>query len=121
MILIDSKILMYASGREHPYRSSSLRFLEQVAEGEIEAAIDAEVLQEILHRYRSLDRWDEGRLVYDDARVLFFDALPITSNVTAHAGSWTNIPDYSPGMPSMPPSSMNTALKVSAVSIETST
>jgi predicted nucleic acid-binding protein len=82
VILIDSKILMYASGHEHPHRGPSLKFIERIAEGEIEATIDAEVLQEILHRYRSLDRWTEGGEVYDTARVLFPDVLPITAEVT---------------------------------------
>jgi predicted nucleic acid-binding protein len=66
--LIDANVFMYAAGAEHPHKAASIRFLERVARDEVEAAIDAEVLQEILHRYRSIGRWSEGRRVYDHAR-----------------------------------------------------
>ena len=81
MILVDSNIFMYAAGREHPNRGAALGFLERVAEGKVRATIDSEVLQEILHRYRSLKRWAEGRLVYETARTLFAEVLPITGEV----------------------------------------
>jgi predicted nucleic acid-binding protein len=81
MILVDSNIFMYASGVEHPHRAASVAFIEKVAEGNVKAAINAELLQEILHRYRSLDRWEEGRLVYDGVRMLFEHVLPITGDV----------------------------------------
>jgi predicted nucleic acid-binding protein len=53
MILVDANVFMYAAGAEHPHKAPSRIFLEKVAGGEIEAALDAEVLQEILHRYRA--------------------------------------------------------------------
>jgi predicted nucleic acid-binding protein len=68
VILIDANIFMYAAGAEHPHKEPSRRFLEQVARGEVDAALDAEVLQEILHWYRAIKRWSEGRSVYDLAR-----------------------------------------------------
>lgn len=80
MLLVDANILMYAAGGPHPSRDPSLRFLERVALGEIEAAPDAEVLQEVLHRYRALDRWEEGKRVYDEARTLFPVVFPITAS-----------------------------------------
>lgn len=68
MLLVDSNVFMYAAGTEHPNKRPAVRFLEQVARGRVEAAVDAEVLQEILHRYRSIGRWEEGREVFDLAR-----------------------------------------------------
>ncbi len=62
---------MYSAGAEHPNKAPSIAFLERVAAGEIQATIDAEVLQEIMHRYRSLGRWHDGRKVYELARRLF--------------------------------------------------
>ena len=47
----------------------------------MDAAVDAEVLQEVLHRYRALHRWEEGRQLYDLARALFPDVLPVTGEV----------------------------------------
>lgn len=81
MILIDANIFMYAAGSEHPHKEPSRQYLEQVALGKIEAALDAEILQEILHRYRSIQRWEEGRRVYDLARRIVPVIFPITADI----------------------------------------
>ncbi len=81
MLLIDANIFMYAAGAEHPHKAPSARFLERVARGEIEAALDAEVLQEILHRYRAIQRWPEGGRVYDLARRIVPIVIPITADI----------------------------------------
>jgi predicted nucleic acid-binding protein len=82
MILVDSNVFMYAAGADHPNKESSVRFLEQVASGEQDAVIDAEVLQEILHRYRAIGRWQDGRRVYDLARRIVPVVVPITARET---------------------------------------
>lgn len=51
MLLVDSNVFMYAAGADHPSKGPALRFLERVANGDVGAGVDAEVLQEILHRY----------------------------------------------------------------------
>lgn len=84
-VLVDTNILMYAAGAPHPHKMPSVRFLESVARGDIDAVINAETLQEILHRYRSLKRWDDGKRVYDAARQLFPDVLAITSETLDRA------------------------------------
>ena len=85
MILVDSNIVMYAAGAEHPNKTPSVAFLASVADERVEAIIDAEFLQEILHRYRALNRWIEGRRVYDLARQIFPAVLPITSEILDRA------------------------------------
>jgi uncharacterized protein len=85
LILVDSNIFMYAAGAHHPFKRRSTHFLEGVAEGKTEAAVDAETLQEILHRYRSLRRWSEGCLVYDMVRTIFPEAIPITGEIVDRA------------------------------------
>jgi predicted nucleic acid-binding protein len=85
VILVDSNVLMYASGAEHPNKAPSVAFLKRVAAGQLEATIDAEVLQEVIHRYRALHRWPEGRRVYELARRLFPDVLAITGEVIDYA------------------------------------
>ncbi|WP_310570512.1 type II toxin-antitoxin system VapC family toxin [Gemmatimonas sp.] len=78
MILIDANILMYAAGAAHPHKAPSARLLERVARGDVAATINAETLQEILHRYRAIKRWTDGRQVYDLARQLFPSVVPIS-------------------------------------------
>jgi hypothetical protein len=56
-----------------------------VADGELEATVDAEVLQEILHRYRAIGRCEESRQVYDLTRRLFPNVVPATADVVDRA------------------------------------
>ena len=85
MILLDANIIMYAAGAPDPHKAPSATYLERVARGDIEAALDAEVLQEILHRYRAIGRWKDGRRVYDLARRSVVTVLPITPEITDQA------------------------------------
>ena len=56
MILIDSNIPMYLIGAAHPNKDAARRAVEEaVAAGET-LCTDAEVLQEILHRYSAIQR-----------------------------------------------------------------
>lgn len=85
MILVDTNVIMYAAGADHPHKGPSVALLERIASGEIEATIDAAVLHEILHRYRAIGQWSDGRRVYDLTRQLFPDALPISAAVLDRA------------------------------------
>lgn len=56
MILVDANIPMYLVGEPHPNKEAARRALEEaVAAGE-SLCTDAEVLQEILHRYTAIRR-----------------------------------------------------------------
>lgn len=81
MILLDTNLFMYAAGAEHPNKAPAGRFLARVTSDEVEAAIDAETLQEILHRYRAIGRWEDGRGVYDRARTLVPLVLLVTASI----------------------------------------
>jgi predicted nucleic acid-binding protein len=85
LILIDANIFMYAAGAEHPYKTPSVDLLRRVALGEINAAVDAEVLQEILHRYRAIRRWEDGREVYALARRIVPLVVAITDQIVDRA------------------------------------
>ena len=85
MTLIDANIFMYAGGAPHPNKAPSGALLERVARGEVDAAIDAEALQEILHRCRAIGRWKDGRQVYDLARRCIAVVIPITVEVMDEA------------------------------------
>ena len=85
MILVDANVFMYVAGQDHPHRAPSRAFLERVASGEVDAAVDAEVLQEILHRYRAGGRWGDGQRVYDLVRTVVPDVVDIDGAVTDRA------------------------------------
>ena len=85
MILLDANIFMYAAGAAHPHKAPSARMLERVALGEVAAMINAETLQEILHRYRAIKRWTDGRQVYDLTRQLFPSVVPICAEMLDRA------------------------------------
>jgi len=55
---IDSNIPMYLVGAPHPHKSDSKRWLEELVSGRERLVTDAQVLQEILHRYVSIGRPD---------------------------------------------------------------
>ena len=81
MILVDSNVFMYAGGSEHPHKEPSIAFLRRVAGGEADACITVEILQEILHRYRSINRWEDGKKVYSLARRIVPIIEPITDEI----------------------------------------
>ena len=55
MIFIDSNVPMYLVGAEHPNKGIARRLLETAIEARERLVTDAEVLQEILHRYVAID------------------------------------------------------------------
>jgi len=58
VILVDSNIPMYLVGAEHPHKVDARRLLERVVARDEKLVTDAEVLQEVLHRYTAIDRRD---------------------------------------------------------------
>jgi uncharacterized protein len=58
VILVDSNVPMYLVGADHPLKARARQLAEEaIAAGEA-LCTDAEVLQEILHRYRAIARPD---------------------------------------------------------------
>jgi hypothetical protein len=86
VILIDANIFMYAAGRESPQQEPCQRFLDGLVSGQGPAACtDTEVLQEILHRYRSLNVPEVGFQLFDAAMHLGIPILPVTDRAMAEA------------------------------------
>ena len=56
MIFVDSNILMYVVGSSHPHKLDALRVLERAISDGHRLVTNAEVLQEILHRYSAIGR-----------------------------------------------------------------
>lgn len=85
MILVDSNIFMYAAGSYHPNKIPSIHFLHKAAAGEYECCINAEILQELLHRYRAIGRWSDGREVYLLAREIVPIIHPVDADLISKA------------------------------------
>ena len=87
MILVDSNIPMYLVGAPHPHKADAQRLLERcIAQGE-RLVTDAEVLQEILHRYVAISRRDAIQPAFDALLGVVDEVLPITRRDAEQARS----------------------------------
>jgi predicted nucleic acid-binding protein len=65
VILIDANVPMYLIGAEHPHKIAAQRQLERAATNRDRLVTDAEVFQEILHRYTAIGRRDAIQPAFD--------------------------------------------------------
>ena len=77
MIFIDSNIPMYLVGAPHPHKTDAQRVVEQAISRQERLVTDAEVLQEILHRYRAIDRLDAVQPAFDVILGIVDEVYPI--------------------------------------------
>lgn len=71
MILLDTTVLVYAKGQNHPLRDPCRELIEAVADRRIGATTTVEVIQEFVHvRARRRDRVDAASLGRDYAELL---------------------------------------------------
>ncbi|HKV24228.1 MAG TPA: type II toxin-antitoxin system VapC family toxin [Candidatus Acidoferrum sp.] len=77
MIFVDSNIPMYLVGAAHPYKADTQRLLEKFAGERGRLVTDAEVLQEILHRYAALNRKDMIQPAFDALLSLVDEVIAI--------------------------------------------
>jgi predicted nucleic acid-binding protein len=62
VIVLDTTVLVYALGVEHPLREPSRRLVEAIAAGRVEATTTSEVIQEFVHiRARRQGRVDAAK------------------------------------------------------------
>ncbi len=65
MIFVDSNVPMYLVGSPHPHKADAQRLVETaIAAGE-RLVTDAEVLQELIHRYVAIGRRDAIQPAFD--------------------------------------------------------
>jgi predicted nucleic acid-binding protein len=65
VIFVDSNVPMYLVGSAHPHKVDAQRLVEQLVADRRRLVSDAEVLQEILHRYAAIDRRDMIQPAFD--------------------------------------------------------
>jgi len=82
---LDANVLMYAAGSDHPLRAPCRQALTRAVEREVSLVTDAEVLQEILHRYFSIGRPEAARTVHQAAVDLCDEVIPIAEEQTTRA------------------------------------
>jgi uncharacterized protein len=76
---------MYLVGAPHPHKTDALRLLERFTSEGRRLVSDAEVLQEILHRYVAIDRRDAIQPAFDALLGIVDDVLPIDSATAEEA------------------------------------
>jgi predicted nucleic acid-binding protein len=77
VIFVDSNIPMYLVGADQQHKSEARALLERaIADGET-LVTDAEVLQEILHRYVAIDRRDAIGPAFDALLGVVDEVFPV--------------------------------------------
>ena len=85
MILVDSNIPMYLVGAPHAHKSDARRLLEKVVSECQSLVTDAEVLQEILHRYVAIDRRDAIQPAFDAVIGIVDQVLAVDRSIAERA------------------------------------
>ena len=77
-VFLDVNIPMYAAGEDHPLRAPCVKCMTLIAEGKLDVVINAEILQEILHRYSRIGLKRKGLLLARNLALLVPAILPVT-------------------------------------------
>ena len=85
MILIDSNVPMYLVGVAHPHKSDAQLRLEKLLGRRQRLVTDAEVLQEILHRYIGIRRPEAIQPAFDALLHVVDEVLPVDRAVVERA------------------------------------
>jgi predicted nucleic acid-binding protein len=85
VILVDSNIPMYLVGAPHAHKSDARRLLEKVVSERQRLVTDAEVLQEILHRYVAIDRRDAIQPAFDALIGIVDQVLTVDRSIAERA------------------------------------
>lgn len=71
MIVLDTTVLVYAKGSDHPFRDPCRELIAAIADGAIQATTSVEVIQELVHvRARRRDRHDAAATGRDYSELL---------------------------------------------------
>lgn len=85
MTFVDSNIPMYLVGAAHPNKAAAERFLEKFVLERQRLVTDAEVVQEILHRYVSIDRRDSIQPAVDALLGVVDEVFPFDQSAAERA------------------------------------
>lgn len=85
MIFVDSNVPIYLVGSAHPHKVDSQRALERLVSERERLVTDAEVLQEILHRYAAIDRRDAIQPAFDALLGVVDDVFAVDKTIVERA------------------------------------
>jgi predicted nucleic acid-binding protein len=85
VIFVDSNIPMYLVGNLHPRKADAQRLLDECVAGRQRLVTDAEVLQEILHRYVAIDRRDAIQPAFDALLAVVDEVFPVDAAAVERA------------------------------------
>jgi len=77
VILVDSNVPMYLVGSPHVHKADAQRLLEKLVSERQRLVADAEVLQEILHRYAAIHRRDAIQPAFNALLGVIDEVLPV--------------------------------------------
>ncbi len=77
-VFLDVNVPMYAAGKDHPYKAPCAWLMREIAEGRLEAAIDTEIIQEMLYRYGASQLWDIGVTITTNLLEIISIVYPVT-------------------------------------------
>jgi len=94
VIVVDTTVLVYAVGAQHPYREACRALVAAVSQGVVQATTTVEVVQEFAHvRARRRGRDDAGRLASSYADLLGPLTVTRDSHLRAGLELWRRHPD----------------------------
>jgi predicted nucleic acid-binding protein len=93
---LDANVPIYAAGRPHALKQPCAEILLAVADQPQAFVTDAEVLQELLHRYLALRLWPQGREVFRRFAVLMEERVEAVQAVDVERAA--GLADAFPGL-----------------------
>jgi predicted nucleic acid-binding protein len=85
MILVDSNVPMYLVGAAHPHKADAQHALERLVSARERLVTDAEVLQEILHRYVAIERRAAIQPAFDALLGVVDEVFPVDADIVERA------------------------------------
>ncbi len=85
MIFVDSNIPMYLVGAPHCNKTDAQQWLERLASDRQRLVTDAEVLQEILHRYVAIHRREAIQPAFSAVYRIIDEVLPVDRVIAERA------------------------------------
>ncbi len=81
LLFLDVNVPMYAAGKAHIYKEACTWILTEIAHNRVLAAIDTEIVQEVLYRYGALQEWETAVEMAAGLLDLVPVVLPVTVEV----------------------------------------